>query len=74
MPTPLVSICLPNLNTCRFLAERMETLLAQTVNDWELIICDSHSDGGSWEFFQGTPGNSGKMTKNNETVRLGKRC
>jgi len=30
----------------------METILAQTVTDWELIICDSYSDDGSWEFFQ----------------------
>jgi glycosyltransferase involved in cell wall biosynthesis len=49
---PLVSLCLPNLNTRPFLEERMETILAQTVKDWELIICDSHSDDGSWEFFQ----------------------
>ena len=30
----------------------METLLAQTVTDWQLIVCDSYSDDGSWEFFQ----------------------
>ena len=52
MASPLISICLPNLNTCQFLEERMATILAQTVKDWELIICDSHSDDGSWEFFQ----------------------
>lgn len=52
MATPLISICLPNLNTRPFLEERMETILAQTVTDWELIICDSYSDDGSWEFFQ----------------------
>ncbi len=52
MNQPLVSICLPNLNTRPFLEERMETILAQTFTDWELIVCDSHSDDGSWEFFQ----------------------
>jgi len=52
MKVPLISICLPNLNTRPFLEERMETILAQTFSDWELIICDSHSDDGSWEFFQ----------------------
>jgi glycosyltransferase involved in cell wall biosynthesis len=52
MSEPLVSICLPNLNTRPFLEERMETMLAQTFTDWELIVCDSHSDDGSWEFFQ----------------------
>jgi len=52
MSTPLVSICLPNLNHRRFLPERMESILSQTLQDWELIVCDSYSDDGSWEFFQ----------------------
>ncbi len=52
MDNPLISICLPNLNHRRFLEERMETILAQTVKDWELIICDSYSNDGSWDFFQ----------------------
>ena len=30
----------------------METIRAQTMKDWELIVCDSHSDDGAWEFFQ----------------------
>lgn len=50
-PSP-ISLCLPNLNTRSFLEERMDSLLAQTVQDWELIVCDSYSDDGSWEFFQ----------------------
>ena len=49
---PLVSICLPNLNTRPFIEERMESLLSQTLGDWELVICDSHSADGSWELFQ----------------------
>lgn len=52
MATPLISICVPNLNKARFLAERMETLLAQTFTDWEMIVCDSYSDDGSWELLQ----------------------
>ena len=49
---PLVSICLPSLNTRQFLEERMETIFSQTVTDWELIVCDSYSEDNSWEFFQ----------------------
>ena len=30
----------------------METILSQTMMDWELIVCDSYSDDKSWEFFQ----------------------
>jgi glycosyltransferase involved in cell wall biosynthesis len=47
-----VSVCLPNLNARPYLEERLQTIFAQTVTDWELIICDSYSDDGSWELFQ----------------------
>lgn len=47
-----MSICLPNLNTRRYLDERIETLLAQTYTDWELIVSDNYSDDGAWEFFE----------------------
>ena len=49
---PKVSILLPNLNTRLFLEERIQTILAQTLTDWELIIVDSYSNDGSWEYFQ----------------------
>lgn len=49
---PVVSICLPTLNARRFLEPRMETILSQTLKDWELIVCDSYSNDGTWEYFQ----------------------
>lgn len=49
---PLVSVCLPNLNYRPFLKERMESILSQTLSDWELVVCDGFSDDGSWEFLQ----------------------
>lgn len=30
----------------------MESILGQKLTDWELIVCDSYSDDGSWEYFQ----------------------
>lgn len=60
--TPLVSICLPNLNTRPYLAERMDSIRAQTLGDWELIVCDSYSDDGSWEFFQQLAAKEGRMS------------
>ncbi|MGQ9661181.1 MAG: glycosyltransferase [Kiritimatiellia bacterium] len=50
--TPRVSICLPNLNSVSFLEERIRSLVAQSLQDWELVVCDSGSDDGSWEFLQ----------------------
>ena len=49
---PKVSILLPCLNARAYLEPRVESLLAQTCPDWEAIVLDSHSDDGSWEFFQ----------------------
>lgn len=49
---PLVSVCLPNLNTFPYLRERVDTILNQTYTHWEMIVVDSFSDDGSWEFFE----------------------
>jgi glycosyltransferase involved in cell wall biosynthesis len=52
MTPPLVSVCLPNLNTYPYLRQRVDTILAQTYENWELVISDNHSEDGAWEFFQ----------------------
>lgn len=49
-PRPKVSICLPNLNHRRFLPARLESIFAQTLRDWELIVSDNFSDDGAWEY------------------------
>lgn len=49
---PMVSVLLPNLNTRRFLVERLDSILGQTLTNWELIIVDSYSDDGAWELIQ----------------------
>ena len=52
MNTPTVSVLLPNLNHLQFLQERTDSILNQTLQDWELIVVDSYSTDGSWEFFE----------------------
>lgn len=52
MMSPKVSILLPNLNNRPYLEERLQTIQEQTFSDWELIIVDSYSDDGAWEYFQ----------------------
>ena len=52
MMKPTVSICLPTLNSCRFLAERLESIRRQTFSDWEIIAVDSHSEDGTRELLQ----------------------
>lgn len=54
----MVSICVPTLNARAFLAERMESIFFQTYQDWELIVCDSYSEDGTWEFLQSLAGDT----------------
>ncbi|MEJ1932918.1 glycosyltransferase [Nostoc sp. NIES-2111] len=46
---PLVTIITPILNARPFLAEAVESVLAQTFPDWELILIDDGSTDGSLE-------------------------
>jgi GT2 family glycosyltransferase len=48
--SPRVSICVPNLNTRPFLPERFQTIRDQTFQDWELLVYDSYSNDGAWEY------------------------
>lgn len=50
--TPLVSIGLPTLNSGQFLAPRLESILRQTIRDWELVGIDGHSTDGTFETLQ----------------------
>jgi glycosyltransferase involved in cell wall biosynthesis len=49
MATPEISVIIPVLNMRRFLADAVESVYAQTVPDWELILVDDGSDDGSLE-------------------------
>jgi hypothetical protein len=46
---PLISIVLPTRNSMPFLDERIRTIAAQTLTDWEVIAIDGHSDDGTLE-------------------------
>ena len=50
--SPKISILLPSLNVRSFLEPRIESLLKQTLSDWEAIVLDSHSTDGTWEYFE----------------------
>jgi glycosyltransferase involved in cell wall biosynthesis len=42
----------PNLNTLPFLPERFRTIREQSFQDWELLVYDSYSDDGAWEYIR----------------------
>ncbi len=45
--SPLVSVCIPLYNSGLYIREAIESVLSQTLTDWELIITDDGSTDGS---------------------------
>lgn len=41
--TPLISIIMPTHNAATYIAETVESVLAQTYTNWELLVCDDAS-------------------------------
>lgn len=52
MAYPLVSVIVPNYNHARFLPERMESILGQTYQNFEVIILDDCSSDNSREVIE----------------------
>jgi len=46
---PLVSVCVPTYNYGRFLPDCIESVLDQTLSDWELVITDDASNDSTEE-------------------------
>ena len=79
---PIVSVIVPNYNHARFLRQRVDTILAQTLQDFELILLDDCSTDESRSILTGYAGdprvriefndvNSGSTFKQwNKGVRL----
>ena len=51
--SPLVSIIMPCHNTQNFIAESIESVLAQTYMNWEMIIVDDASTDKSLDIING---------------------
>lgn len=53
MSIPYVSVVVPAYNAVHFIAATMDSILAQTFTDFELIVSDHSSDDGTWEVLEG---------------------
>lgn len=49
---PLVSVIMPVYNAGEFLVEAIESILTQTVKDFEFLIIEDHSTDNSWEIIR----------------------
>jgi glycosyltransferase involved in cell wall biosynthesis len=58
-PSPLVSVVVIFLDAQRFLAEALDSVLAQTFQDFELLLVDDGSDDGSTAVARGVIGRLG---------------
>jgi len=50
--TPRVSVVVPSYNNASFIEATMDSILAQTFEDFELVVADHSSTDGTWERLQ----------------------
>lgn len=68
---PRVSICLPTYNGEKYLTEAIESIIAQTETDWELLICDDLSADGSLEIAESFAQKDWRIKASCNSTRLG---
>ena len=49
---PRVSVVVPSYNNASFIEETMDSILAQTFEDFELVVADHSSSDGTWDLLQ----------------------
>jgi len=50
--TPRVSVVVPSYNNAEFITATMDSILAQTYPDFELVVADHSSTDGTWDLLQ----------------------
>ena len=60
---PLVSVVTPVYNSREYLAECMESVLAQTHEHWEYVVMDNCSTDGSLELAREFEARDGRVTR-----------
>ena len=50
---PKISVCIPTYNRAHFLGGAIASVQAQTISDWEIVVCDDGSTDGTPELMAG---------------------
>ena len=59
---PIVSVCVPTFNGGTLLEHTINSVLAQTNTDWEIVVSDDHSTDGSYERIKANYENDSRFT------------
>jgi glycosyltransferase involved in cell wall biosynthesis len=70
-PEPRVSICVPTYNGARWLPEAIESALAQTHEDFELLVCDNQSTDDTQQILAGYSDPRLRVVLNERQLGLG---
>lgn len=68
MTSPLVSVCVPVYNGMPFVGRTIDSVLAQSLEDLELVIVDNRSTDGTYEMLRGIRDPRVRVLRNNENV------
>ena len=71
LQSPTVSVCLPVYNGKAFLDEALQSLLKQTLRDFEVLIVDDGSTDGSFELCQSYASRDDRFKVSRNEERLG---
>jgi glycosyltransferase involved in cell wall biosynthesis len=64
MTSPAVSVCIPAYRAERFIAATIESVLAQTTDDWELVVVDDASPDRTYEIATSYASNAVRVVRN----------
>lgn len=68
---PAVSIVMPSFNSSNFIAEAIESVIAQSFPDWELIVVDDASKDGTAELVKERYGHESRVSVHELKVNQG---
>lgn len=69
--SPRVSVCMPVYNAARFLPEAIESVLAQSYDDFEFVIVDNCSEDATGDIVRTYAGRDGRILYKRNDVNLG---
>ncbi len=67
---PLVSVCIPTYNRRDFLRKTLETISRQTLQDFEVLVCDDCSTDGTFEFLSSLNWPNLRILRNSKNLNL----